>query len=176
MILFTEGVCIPACTGAEPPSPRQTDIPLGRHFPGRHLPPGRHPPGQTPPRWPLQRTVRILLECILVHNVNTDFLHHSEPKIFFKISTKSFYWQLWIRILLRVYHFTLKVFYSELAIVSLLMMEQRVYFSSGGSRIFPRGYANSQIGIILQMFCRKLHENERTWTIESLDSANDFSV
>ena len=115
VILFTEGVCIPACTGAEPPSPRQTfpeqtDIPLGRHFPGRHLPPGRHPPGQTPPRWPLQRTVRILLKCILVHNVNTDFLHHSEPKIFLKISTKSFYWQLWIRILLRVHHFTLKVF------------------------------------------------------------------
>ena len=30
-------------------------------------PPGRHPPlGRHPPRWPLQRTVRILLECILV--------------------------------------------------------------------------------------------------------------
>ena len=29
---------------------------------------GRHPPGQTPPHpsWPLQRTVRILLQCILV--------------------------------------------------------------------------------------------------------------
>ena len=34
--------------------------------PGRH-PRGRHPPGKhTPPRRPLQRTVRILLECILV--------------------------------------------------------------------------------------------------------------
>ena len=26
------------------------------------------------------------------------------------------------------------------------------------------GCANSQIGIILQFFCRKLHENERIWT------------
>ena len=32
---------------------------------------------------------------------------------------------------------------------------------SGGSRIFPRGCADSQIGIILHIFCRKLHENER---------------
>ena len=52
--------------------PRQTP-------PGRH-PLGRHPPGQTPPprvdtplgrhtplRRPLQWTVRILLECILVY-------------------------------------------------------------------------------------------------------------
>ena len=35
---------------------------------------------------------------------------------------------------------------------------------SGGSRIFPRGCANSQIGIILQFFCQNLHENERIWT------------
>ena len=43
--------------------------PPGRHSPGR--PPGQTPPGQTPlrqtPPWrPLQRTVHILLECILV--------------------------------------------------------------------------------------------------------------
>ena len=37
------------------------DTPLGRH-PPRQTPP-LHPP---PPRRPLQRTVRILLECILV--------------------------------------------------------------------------------------------------------------
>ena len=47
------GVCIPACTGADTP---------GRHSP--HL--VRHPPRQTPPGRPLQRTVRILLECILL--------------------------------------------------------------------------------------------------------------
>ena len=30
---------------------------------------------------------------------------------------------------------------------------------------FSRGEcANSQIGIILQIFCQKLHENERIWT------------
>ena len=60
------------------------DTPLGRHPLDRHPPPlvkhppgqthpeadnplGRHPPGQTPPpRRPLQRTIRILLECILI--------------------------------------------------------------------------------------------------------------
>ena len=26
------------------------------------------------------------------------------------------------------------------------------------------GFSNYQIGIILQIFCRKLHENERIWT------------
>ena len=52
-------------------------IPLGRHHPWSDpqrtdsLPPGRQSPWQTPqadtpsPRRPLQRTVRILLECIL---------------------------------------------------------------------------------------------------------------
>ena len=59
-------------------------IPLGRH-PHADTPLGRHPPWQTPPRqtsplhrhpgqtppiWPLQRTVRILLECILVSQDN----------------------------------------------------------------------------------------------------------
>ena len=44
--------------------------PLGRYLLGRH-PPGQTPPRQTPLRqtyplrWPLQWTVRILLECIL---------------------------------------------------------------------------------------------------------------
>ena len=77
-------VCPSACwdthsLGRQPPTgqttpqadtPRQTppctDTPLGKHPPGRHPPLGRHhPTGQTPQR-PLQRTVRILLECILV--------------------------------------------------------------------------------------------------------------
>ena len=42
--------------------------PLGRH-PPRQTPPGQITPGRTPPpppRLPLQRTVRILLECIPV--------------------------------------------------------------------------------------------------------------
>ena len=44
--------------------------PLGRHPPGRHHP-GRSPlPHPTPTRWPLQRPVRILLECILVRYLN----------------------------------------------------------------------------------------------------------
>ena len=36
--------------------------------------------------------------------------------------------------------------------------------SSGGSRIFPRGGANSQKCYYFSIFCRKLHENERIWT------------
>ena len=76
------GVCLPHCIlgytpfWANNPSrqtlPRQTPpsrqtSPLGRHLPGRH-PRADTPPRQTPSplRWPLQQTVRILLECILV--------------------------------------------------------------------------------------------------------------
>ena len=35
---------------------------------------------------------------------------------------------------------------------------------SGGSRIFPRGGANSPKCYYFSIFCRKLHENERIWT------------
>ena len=35
---------------------------------------------------------------------------------------------------------------------------------SGGSRIFPRGCANSQNCYYFSNFCWKLHENERIWT------------
>ena len=77
-------VCIPACTGQEGiclcsqegwgvsarHTPRQ--IPLSRtprQKPPRQTPPGSHfTPARHPPRQPLQRTVRILLECILVVN------------------------------------------------------------------------------------------------------------
>ena len=81
LCMHWQGVCIPACTGQTGVYP---SMHWGRHPPGR--PPwaditrlGRHPPGQTPPqadtpppraddlpRRPLQRTVRIILECILV--------------------------------------------------------------------------------------------------------------
>ena len=50
------GVCLSACKDSPP----------------KQTPPGRHPPADTPladpppSGWPLQRTVRILLECILV--------------------------------------------------------------------------------------------------------------
>ena len=36
--------------------------------------------------------------------------------------------------------------------------------SSGGSRIFPGGGANSQKCYYFSIFCQKLHENERIWT------------
>ena len=81
-ILFTEGGCISQdALGQTPPPlakhPSPGRHPLGRHRPGRH-PPRQTPPGQTPPaqcmlgytpsprRRPLLRTIRILLECIIV--------------------------------------------------------------------------------------------------------------
>ena len=59
---------------------------LGRHPPGRHpredtpeqTPPGRHPLDRTPLRRLLQRTVRILLECILV--LEYLFMFHFKSK------------------------------------------------------------------------------------------------
>ena len=83
VILFTDGVV----SGRHPPgqTPPWADTSLGRHPLGRYLPGhtppwetplgryplGRHPPRQTPGqtplrRRPLQRTVRIILECIYV--------------------------------------------------------------------------------------------------------------
>ena len=56
---------IPACTGADTP---WADI--SQHALGQIPPLGRHIPactGADTPRWVLQRTVRILLECILVY-------------------------------------------------------------------------------------------------------------
>ena len=87
-------------------SPRQTPLgshPLERHSPwvdtplGRH-PPGRHPPGQTPPtpKWrPLQRTVRILLECIVVLTLilikgRTNFLDSKDFVKFLVINKDKF--------------------------------------------------------------------------------------
>ena len=45
---------------------------------------------------------------------------------------------------------------------------------------FPEGCANSQSGIILQIFCQKLHENEKIWIPGDVPapspprSANDY--
>ena len=47
-----------------------------------------HPP--TPIRWPLQRTVRILLECILVYRSNDIFL--SLHKLFHESLTRNLDW------------------------------------------------------------------------------------
>ena len=75
VILFTGGVCIPACNGP--------DTPLGQATPlGRHPPPGRHHP--PPPRRPLQWTVRILLEYI--HSCDWYFLSLNSGKTFWENS------------------------------------------------------------------------------------------
>ena len=62
-------------------TPPPADTPPGQtHTPHTH--PGRHPPADRhnppTPRWPLQHTVRILLECILVINssIVTNSLYH----------------------------------------------------------------------------------------------------
>ena len=88
VILFTGGgVSARHPLGRQPPTfPGQTptrqtplphaDTPLGRQTP--HLPPGQtpFPRADTPPRrWLLQRTVRILLECILVLQISSSFAY-----------------------------------------------------------------------------------------------------
>ena len=72
--VHTGGVCLSACWDTTPPG---ADTPGSRHPPGADTPQSRHPPtrsrhprADTPPpeRWPLLRTVHILLECVLVQN------------------------------------------------------------------------------------------------------------
>ena len=63
--VFTS-VCQEFCPRGVYPSMHWADPPTGQAAPGKH-PPRQTPPGRHPPsRWLLQRTVRILLECILV--------------------------------------------------------------------------------------------------------------
>ena len=79
VILFTGGVSARHHPLADTPwtdtpgrHPPQVDTPWAETPPRSRHPLGRNPPKQTPlsmqtpPRPPLQRTVRILLECILV--------------------------------------------------------------------------------------------------------------
>ena len=88
VILFTEGGFWQTPPQADTPwtetaSGRhpQTDTPQGRQ------PPGRHPPGQTPLlRWPLQWTLRILLESILA-----EFSEFSEFRDYDKSLKHKFY-------------------------------------------------------------------------------------
>ena len=67
------GVCLGACWDSTSP-PEQTPQ---EHTPWEQTLPWRRPPEETPPsRWLLQRTVRILLECILV------ILMRSFPRVY----------------------------------------------------------------------------------------------
>ena len=80
------GVCLSACWDT---TPREQTHPPSRHPPGADTHPSRadttpgsrHPPEQTPPgrRLPL-RTVRILLECILVRKL-MGYLPRNRAKI-----------------------------------------------------------------------------------------------
>ena len=76
-VMFSQASVILSTGGGVHP---QADTPLGTHPLDRHLPPGQTP---TPPpplgrhptlRRPLRRTVRILLECILVIQIEIE--HH----------------------------------------------------------------------------------------------------
>ena len=62
------GVCLSACWDTPPP---------GRHTPWADTPPGQSPPGRHPRpcRWLLQRTVSILLDCILVFKFSRHMCH-----------------------------------------------------------------------------------------------------
>ena len=104
VILFTGGVCLSACWDTHPlrhrhppgQTPPRADTSPGRHL-GRHLqqtPPWADTPlGQTPPSLPsrrlLQRTVRILLECILVF-FNENYLELLTPYAEIITLTKRF--------------------------------------------------------------------------------------
>ena len=60
-VMFSEAsVCSRGGLPSEGQRPLWIEIPLDRE------PPLQRPPGKENPRWPLQRSVRILLECILV--------------------------------------------------------------------------------------------------------------
>ena len=56
--------------------------------------------------------------------------------------------------------------YNSRHFVKILLLKDSLQITCFQWRIqdFPEGVANSQSGIILQTFCRKLHENERIWT------------
>ena len=77
--LWGWGVCLwfQGCVSASgsrrcTPPPGWTSPLSGRHIPRQTPPLGRHPPQADSPqlRWPLQRMVRILLECIHVSAVS----------------------------------------------------------------------------------------------------------
>ena len=59
---------------------------------------------------------------------------------------------------------SIRVFHKHTKLVILALLLILCYntfaVSRGGSRIFPRGCANSQNCIYFSNFCRKLHENE----------------
>ena len=66
-VILSTGVSAPVHTGIHTP---WADTPLEADTPGKQTPPSK----QTPPRrWLLLRTVRILLECIVV--LKQYFLH-----------------------------------------------------------------------------------------------------
>ena len=102
VILFTGTVVAdtplcrhPSWADSTPP-PRQTpawaDTPLGRHPPGQ-APPEQTPPprADNPPRWLLQRTVRILRECILVISAKVQLPWTFELFHLFDCTTLGFF-------------------------------------------------------------------------------------
>ena len=67
------GVHIPACTGADTPGQTPHPTPLGSACWDTHRPWAVHAGIHVPPPWrPLQQTVHIQLECILVLEMSTQ--------------------------------------------------------------------------------------------------------
>ena len=80
--------------------PSRADTPPGQTHPLARHPPGRHPLlGPTPSPWadpparrPLQRTVRILMECILIFNSHFWIFFYSNRNNWRRNGTRRFCW------------------------------------------------------------------------------------
>ena len=89
----------------------QAEKPLHRQTPPGQIPPGQTPPGQTPPRL-LQRTVRILLECVYPHSTpGFDALRFTKTNVEF--DTLRHYVLHFTNIPKRLTTWTLDWFYLE---------------------------------------------------------------
>ena len=155
--------CMADTTPGQTPLPGQTPSP-----------PGQTPPGRHSPRLPLQQTVRILLECILVIETFVQ-TRDRETDIEFKFSVNIFPFRQHDQF----QHFNISLSTcSNLPLFSDFIIDCATFLHhykfpmcghcsnnlfSNGSRIFHR--VSQPVGrveqhIIWQIFCRKLHKNE----------------
>ena len=95
----------------------------------------RHLPGQTPPRRPLQRTVRILLQCVLVFSDEKVTRHWLLAQFLTFIKSLAYSWHA------RIFSLVLRLFTAPKSLVrswTPAYSQIRWYFC-GGSRISQSG-------------------------------------